>query len=613
MQRFPELARIYGLNSENDIPGTIPEDSVAPYSMFPAKNGSLTAKENGKQLHSLYNPEKEAEQAVSSARSGIPDAYTNVFFSFGLGYAPLYAAKQFPDDALVIVEDDARYFFTALSAVDWTPVFSVRNCIIALGAEPQTVVSLIEQCGGYNHCAFVENHAQTEHAKDYFSTLRTILHRNRQKQQINTATLEKFSKLWLRNSCRNLHFLAELDGIGGYKNRCPKSLPFVILAAGPTLAETLPFLSELKKRAVLVAVDTSLGACLRAGVEPDFIILSDPQYYAYRHIAGLSAPTSILITESAAYPATFRFNCKKIMLYSSLFPLGKYVESKIGEKGTLAAGGSVSTSAWDFARYAGAADIYVSGLDLGYPRLQTHIKGATFEEKIHTLSTRLVPAEKQGVDALLGAGAVSAEDYSGGTILTDGKMKMFAWWFESKAEEFKDSVNTYSLSEQSLKIPGIKTARLSAILSTPEKNNERRQFLFEADKLYSTTAESSAQRTEAFRAALKELSDGLNDLYETAKNGLAIAEKAIAAPINETSKSGFFSRELEKIDAAILHSEFKDIASLVFPTEDILSRQFERIPDNSEAQKRTFQKSRIIYTALIESIDSYKNQLRPYF
>ena len=39
--------------------------------------------------------------------------------------------------------------------------------------------------------------------------------------------------------------------------------------------------------------------CLKAGVEPDFVFLTDPQYWAWRHLAGLSSPQSILVAEGA--------------------------------------------------------------------------------------------------------------------------------------------------------------------------------------------------------------------------------------------------------------------------------------------------------------------------
>lgn len=601
MRRFPELARMFSLHSESDIPEELPPHLLAPIEVIPSKQGLPTAKEGGKLLHSLYNPLREAEQAASAAKKSGTSVDTCVFFSCGLGYTVISYAARFPTDTIIVVENDPRYFFTALSLVDWSAVFAHPRCIIALATTIESVVSLIEHSGGFSHCALSENPAHSAHAGEYFSALKTLISRNKQKALINVGTLEKFSSLWLSNSCRNLHFLAELDGVSLYKDRCPEQLPALILAAGPTLEETLPRLPELKKRMLVIAVDTALRACLRVGVEPDFIILADPQYYAYRHIAGLSSLTSILITESAAYPSVYRFPCKKIVLTSSLFPLGQYIESKIGAKGTLSAGGSVSTTAWDFARFIGAREIFVSGLDLGFPHAQTHIRGSTFEESIHAHSARLSPAETQGTRALFGADMRTEHDYAGNSILTDTKMKMFAWWFESKQEEYKEHVTSYSLSEKSLRIPNFKLASADDILSLPEKSALRAQFFDSAENAASHSAETAHERAQAFDSAVQNLKDGLSELYETAKKGMALVDNGITA-----AQPASFLSKLSAIDEKILRSEYKEIASLVFPTDRKLSALFEELPPLRDEVKSSFQKSKIVYKELMTSIRQYQ-------
>ena len=634
MSRFPNLAKMFSLQSESDIPGDIPQHLIAPIEILASKSNCPTAKEGGKFLHSAYNPLREAEQAAKSAKSSVSDCNGCTFFSCGLGYTAISYANLFPNDTIIIVENDPRYFFTALSLVEWEPLFKHANFIIALGTGIDSVVSLIEHTSGLKHTAICENTAQSQHAADYFSALRSLIERNKRKVEINASTLEKFSKLWLKNTCRNLHYLAETDGVNIYKDSCPKDLPCVILAAGPTLEEALPHLAELKKRSILIAVDTALRACLRAGVEPDFVILADPQYYAYRHIAGLKSPSSILITESAAYPAVFRFECKKIVMCASLFPLGQYIERQIGSKGELVAGGSVSTTAWDFARFIGAKEIFCAGLDLGYPSFQTHIKGSTFEEAIHTKSTRLLTAEKQGSQILFGAGMSLESDYEGQPILTDSKMKMFAWWFESKQEEFKSSIKSYTLSKKSLKIPGFQVASMDTILSRPEKSEQKTEFLNSkggtgvntpvervgSDGGAGKTCETGFERVSAkavpeprktstsntfFTTALSNLKSGLEELYATAKKGFRLADDGIKSAVPQKALP-----ELEKIDSKILHSEYKEIASLVFPTEKRLAELYQNLPPMNNEIKSSLQKSRTIYKELMNSIAQYQKYLR---
>ncbi len=89
MGRFPNLAKMFSLQSEADIPDDIPDHLIAPIEILPSKSNYPTAKEGGKFLHSAYNPLREAEQAAKTAKSSLTEVYSAAFFSCGLGYAPI--------------------------------------------------------------------------------------------------------------------------------------------------------------------------------------------------------------------------------------------------------------------------------------------------------------------------------------------------------------------------------------------------------------------------------------------------------------------------------------------------------------------------------------------
>ena len=125
--------------------------------------------------------------------------------------------------------------------------------------------------------------------------------------------------------------------------------------------------------------------------------------------------------------------------------------------GNLGAGGSVASSAWNLCCLLGAQNIYFAGLDLSYPQGQTHIKGSSAEQTFHTGANRLVPVQKMNSSSRFGANPEYAFDYDGNQVLTDARMKMFAWWFESKIAACT-TVKTYTLSRSSMRIPGVEFA-----------------------------------------------------------------------------------------------------------------------------------------------------------
>ena len=491
--RFPQLHKmclpqieqaqkiLEGLNPNfiGDKGGTALIDNCQ-IELLRARNGEISGKERGAALHSLYNPSREALNAVSQAE--VASKGTGVFLGTGLGWQIIEFAKKYGEKKLVVIEPDVLHLFAAMCVLDWEAVFKHESLILAIGCPLESVLGLLEDTSKVNvgntgvSDAFVfDIPAFTAHAAAYFNNVRSIIKRNQRKNEINAATLKKFGKLWVRNSMKNLLQMSRCEGIAGFENKAP--LPFLILGAGPSLESIIPHLAELKKRMVVVCVETALATLLRHNFEPDFIMLFDPQFWAYRHIAGLHSPSSVLITEVSAYPAVFRFQCKKIMLCKSQFPVGQYFEEKLRlSLGDLGTGGSVASAAWNFAHFCGAKTVFTAGLDLSFPKNQTHIRGSSAEQTFHTIARRTCPVEKLTTGVLFGANASPAKNYLGESVTTDSRMKMFAWWFESRLVACPET-KTYTLCPQAMKVPGIELAKIMSALELPEIQVEKEAFL----------------------------------------------------------------------------------------------------------------------------------------
>lgn len=593
--RFPALAGMLAgtiAAFEEGVKGGRQE--VFPFRVEQAKNGSPTASEGGTMLHSKYNPGREAEQAVSAFNEDEEEAA--VFFSCGLGYAPVAFCQKHPSVPVIIIEEKAEYVFQALSVLDWTPVLSHPALSLLIGAGTDNVASILRQYDMKKAHIFSVP-AQEAHSADYFKAVRQLIQQEKSKDDTNTATLEKFARLWLSNSCRNIRQLDKLDGIRKYAGLGGR-LPFIVLAAGPSLGRVLPQLSRLKERAVIVCVDTALHSCLDAGVEPDFIVLADPQYACAMHLEFLSAPSSVLVTEVAAWPSVFRFECREKVLFSSMYPPGQYFEKKLGWKGQLGAGGSVATTAWDFARFAGAKEIFMAGMDLGFPGRQTHIRGSQFEEREHRISSRVNTSESQSTAALLSANPVILKDYRGEDILSDKKMSLFSWWFEKNcalAEE--QGVRTYSLTDESLAIKGIERFPLDDFLKREETLSEKAAFFASAEKAGS---EDRAGREQGqFDKVLAAFTGDMERMKDMASKGISLCEKAIA---NRLKAPEVFAG-LSKIDNEILRSESKEAAALVFPTERKLKELTKDLPEDKTLSSLYY--SRIIYRELKKACSDY--------
>ena len=509
--RFPQLAQ---------ITGSQPFIAEKIWKLENAKNGMITASEGGVRLHSAYNPEREASGAV--CRDEVFQKSAIVFYGFGLGYHVIEAAKKIRElqksdgnnrlPKLVLIEPDLGHFFAAMSLLDWTPVFEVEKLVLAIGAPAESILSLLEDTSkvnlgetGVSDAYYFDIPAFTNHAGQYFDVVRSIVKRNQRKNEINAATLKKFGRLWCRNSLKNLAQYGKCGLVNRLANKAfdeaGQALPFLIIGAGPSLESLLPYIKEVQERCVTICVETALRALLRCGVQPDFVILTDPQFWAYRHIAGLKAPDSVLISEVSAYAPVFRFECKNILLCASQFPLGAFGEAKLCiSPGDLGTGGSVASSAWNFAHLAGAREIYAAGLDFAFPDKQTHIRGSSAEQTYHTLSSRLSTPDKFTAAALYGANACMGRDYTGAPVLTDSRMKMFSWWFEARLAACQET-KTYAIGGRGLNTPGIEAVALDAILKSPPITSRKAPFL----------AAASTASSELSKNQLSELNKLINN------------------------------------------------------------------------------------------------------
>lgn len=556
--RFPDLAGLLGLDCKEGaaaLAAAVPDS----FRTETTRSGQPTLSVNGVLLHSRYNPMADAVRALADSKTF--NERGCIFAGTGLAYLPELYARKFPDAPVVLVEPDIFIFTLTLSARPLADLLAHRNLVILIGTPAREVTAFLEKTT-LEDLPVHESPPLTAPNRPWFDEFNALRNRNRQKREINANTLKRFGDLWLGNMCRNLSQLRDRTGISVFDSLFA-DMPTLVLAAGPSLDRILPALPALRRHCVIIAVDTAVRACVRSGVEPDFIVLVDPQYWNWRHLDGLSCPNSILVTESAAWPAVFRFPCRAIYLCSSLFPLGKYLESRTEEKGELGAGGSVSTTAWDFARRLGSRSIYMAGLDLGFPDKKTHFTGSIFEDRTHTVSGRLSPSETAGYLALYGAAPYPVPDYRGSTVLTDKRLILYAWWFESRLAAYPEH-RTATLTPEGVRIPGFHVASTDEIITMPDIRKE-----IDA-RLAAVTAQTDAKRSppaakeknERFDAALASLKGALEEMRSLAMKGMELCDSFASA--SSGADSAKLLGELDRLDLEIVNHPAKEVAAMVF-------------------------------------------------
>lgn len=498
--------------------------------------------------HSRYDPVKEANRTLQSPFFLSTKTHNEcLFFGLGLGYVPELYMQQHPSADVTIIEPDLYLFLFFLAARPLKNFFAHPHLSLLIGITAYDAFKFLQAAQKaaapcYRLKPIVEANA------GWFAELTELLARNTQKDEINKNTLKKFGTLWLKNLCKNMSLLETSPGITALE-QVFRGCPALVIAAGPSLTEALAYIASSKPPAVIIATDTALKACLRAGIHPDFVLLFDPQYWNFLHIAGAYAPHTILVTDITVYPPAVRKKFKALFLTSPAYPLGKFIESRLENKGHLEAGGSVATTAWDFARFLGASEIIVLGLDLGFPERRTHFLGSTFEERNARIATRLIPSETRAFSALYAARPEYRPAHANGCVLTDKRMLLYSWWFETHAAQTPSGFTSSFLS-RGIIIPGI-------------NNITQKDFLTRMSKSPLTRAEINSRIQQIVNTARPKPLRRLDRIVSGLLTELTAMQNAAREALHILHSTPLDTARLDRINQRIRTSAAKELISSV--------------------------------------------------
>ncbi|MDR0569252.1 MAG: DUF115 domain-containing protein [Spirochaetaceae bacterium] len=530
-----------------------------------AVSGAPVLTVKGLHVHSLRDPVREGRRLAETIAGTGPI----VVLGFGLGYAAEAAAEKAGNRPIIIAEARGGLLKKALETRDLRSFLAKNQLIFVIGGTGGGITEALQLCSQLKsrNPSLIRNRTLMKLDEDWYAQAERRITVWISKDQVNTATLKRFGKRWIRNLARNLTAVRDIAGVERLAGVLPSSMPVFLAAAGPSLDAVIPILPEIYRRCAVVAVDTSLRVLLQAGVDPDFTVSVDPQYWNSRHLDWFPAPRTSLIAESAVYPPVLRHPFARTFLCSSLFPLGRFIEDRLEPKGSLGAGGSVATTAWDFARMLGTASIWIAGLDLSFPELKTHFKGALFEDRALAESTRLNPAETWSVRALRDGSPFRARSAEGGTVLTDRRLSLYAAWFENRILSAPE-VRNYRLSGSGIAIPGLQTASAEEFLNLPVRRDEINRRFAEVfkrtDDDFGNPARS-AQRNAQYQTALRELLDGLEQITSCAASAAETADTAYRRKRLPPQERDAVLKKLASADTLIRESPVKDAAGFLMP------------------------------------------------
>ena len=586
------------------------------YKLIPTKNNSFTlqVKIKGKYyfLHSKYDPESESMTLIERL---IKDDYDIIFCGgFGLGFfiKALYGMKNNNFSKLIIIEKDPNILKIALGVFDFSDILK-DNRVEILFEEDDNVPGLNEilmESVTKKAYTFIPQ-VYTKIYPDFYLNLKNLIDSYLSRKNINIATLTRFQKLWSRNIIKNHKLFLTNRGIehffGKYKGK-----PCMVISAGPSLNDYIDDIKKHQNKFIIIAVDSIFQTLIRRGIHPDFIITVDPQYINYKYFEYNKYYNPILVSELSTFPLILRSYKGKIIFFQSVFPLAKWIEKFTEPKGEIDMGGSVSTTAFDFAYKLGCGPVILFGQDLSFTGGRTHTKGSYVEKywalRNNRFNTSLIGNYKYIHNNLF----IKIKSSDNKLINTDRRLMIFLVWFQNKIKNIKDNLKVYNTSLHGAFIENTAIKCFKDIIA--EHNFKDISPIKKEINSFNTKAEGIDYNN--FLEEVKKIKLDLNKLRSIADDSQGLSEN-LYSRIDKKRKSDIKSiiKKLDKNDKKI--KEVTEVSGFLGMTiqdkiytilEDYETHLTEKEKKNNDL--KIARRNIILYSGISESIELFKTMFK---
>lgn len=189
------------------------------------------------------------------------------------------------------------------------------------------------------------------------------------------ATIKLYGEQLDTNAIRILPSLVRAQTISDVGHKFSGS-PIVIVAAGPSAAEGIDYLSKTRPRLPLVAVDSITRRLCDAGLVPDISFTLDLTEKTLAMYEGVDASAFALYADTDACWKTVAEHEGEIITTRTASAWSQWFHRHVRELDETEKGTGVLFTALDFVLRAGASSVVLVGVDLAFPGERTHADGA---------------------------------------------------------------------------------------------------------------------------------------------------------------------------------------------------------------------------------------------
>jgi len=348
-------------------------------------NKSLS--EDVEKLHSRYQPQLEADRYIKALNLRDDIDYF-ILIEPGLGYLIPALEKYRPQSKIIVLHADI-FFRETESRFPDVPVWFPDS-----GKEVQEFLE--EKIPEAASVRIIEWRPSLrifgEQCLELVRESTEFIKRSDASRRTGAA----FGRRWIRNFFRNI---ALVNKTVLYRTM---DMPIVITGSGPSLEAALPQILAARKEIFVLAASSSLPALAAGGIIPDMVISTDGGGWALLHLHACfrmaakppARPPILACSLSAAIPSQcstlplFLLNDGTVWQSMALHSLG-LPSVLVPQRGT------VTASALELALILSSGSIFLAGMDLAIPDIQSHVRPYGFDQLFFGAASRLRPVYSQ--------------------------------------------------------------------------------------------------------------------------------------------------------------------------------------------------------------------------
>ena len=330
------------------------------------RSGDNTVRFKNILIHSMYDPVKEGQAFAEKVTTGSQVC----LYGFGLGYhIDALLEKIGPSGFLLAIELSPDLLLAAMILRNQSKALLDERFHIVHGLNEEIVSTEIVKYMGKMQSTSAKNLEVFFHSPSFkcipssFPRLTNSLEVLLMERRF-PAVLGDMEK---ENYVLNKEIVEQNAGINFLHSK-HKGKPGLLVSAGPSLDDILPYLKQIDKKFILACVDTALPILSREGIVPDYVFSLDPQEDSFQYFRDyLESSAKLIFTPSANTKVVHYYKGEKFVVFKQTSSQFKEKESIINSKGSTQSGGSVSCLALDVLIQFGCNPIFLTGQDLSFP------------------------------------------------------------------------------------------------------------------------------------------------------------------------------------------------------------------------------------------------------